>query len=48
MRWILLTHPVQAFATAPAHYRKVFPQGNARAVQPLGDRRVAGDRHRWW
>ncbi|MFF9042231.1 carbonic anhydrase family protein [Streptomyces sp. NPDC014892] len=48
VRWILLTHPVQASATALAHYRKVFPQGNARAVQPLGDRRVAGDRHRWW
>ncbi|MDX3640438.1 carbonic anhydrase family protein [Streptomyces sp. MB09-02B] len=48
VRWILLTHPVQASATALAHYRKVFPRGNARAVQPLGDRRVAGDRHRWW
>ncbi|WP_060887765.1 carbonic anhydrase family protein [Streptomyces caniscabiei] len=48
VRWILLTHPVQASATALAHYRTVFPRGNARAVQPLGDRRVVGDRHRWW
>ncbi|MDT0566028.1 carbonic anhydrase family protein [Streptomyces sp. DSM 3412] len=48
VRWIVLTHPVQASATALAHYRTVFPEGNARAVQPLGDRRIVGDRHRWW
>lgn len=48
VRWNVLTHPIQASATALAHYRKIFPKGNARAVQPLGDRRIAGDRHRWW
>ncbi|GAQ60146.1 carbonic anhydrase family protein [Streptomyces scabiei] len=48
VRWNLLTHPVQTSATALAHYRKLFPKGNARAVQPLGDRRIAADRHRWW
>ncbi|MFF5981787.1 carbonic anhydrase family protein [Streptomyces olindensis] len=48
VRWTVLTHPVQASAAALAHYRSLFPVGNARAVQPLGDRRIAGDRHRWW
>ncbi|MER6154371.1 carbonic anhydrase family protein [Streptomyces sp. NPDC001868] len=48
VRWNLLTHPVQASATALAHYRKVFPKGNALEPQPLGDRRIASDRHRWW
>ena len=48
VRWNLLTHPVQASATALAHYRKVFPEGNALETQPLGDRRITGDRHRWW
>jgi carbonic anhydrase len=48
VRWTLLTHPVQASATALAHYRTIFPEGNARAVQPLGDRRIVSDRHRWW
>ncbi|MEU0584642.1 carbonic anhydrase family protein [Streptomyces sp. NPDC006132] len=48
VRWTVLTHPVQASAAALAHYRSLFPEGNARAVQPLGDRRIAGDRHRWW
>ncbi|MFD5567587.1 carbonic anhydrase family protein [Streptomyces cadmiisoli] len=48
VRWSVLTHPVQASAAALNHYRKVFPRGNARAVQPLGDRRIASDRHRWW
>ncbi|WP_194238372.1 carbonic anhydrase family protein [Streptomyces spongiae] len=48
VRWILLTHPVQASAAALGHYREVFPKGNARAVQPLGDRRITSDRHRWW
>ncbi|MDX3128273.1 carbonic anhydrase family protein [Streptomyces europaeiscabiei] len=48
VRWNLLTHPVQASPTALAHYRKLFPKGNARAVQPIGDRRIAGDRHRCW
>ncbi|MEU5393653.1 carbonic anhydrase family protein [Streptomyces tibetensis] len=48
VRWTVLTHPVQASAAALEHYRSLFPQGNAREVQPLGDRRIAGDRHRWW
>ncbi|MGA5895668.1 hypothetical protein [Streptomyces venetus] len=48
MRWTVLTHPVQASAAAPAHCRSLFPDGNACEVQPLGDRRIAGDRHRWW
>ncbi|WP_371573859.1 carbonic anhydrase family protein [Streptomyces sp. NBC_01314] len=48
VRWNLLTHPVQVSVTALAHYRRLFPRGNARAVQPLGDRRIAVDRHRWW
>lgn len=48
VRWTVLTHPVQASAAALEHYRDLFPEGNAREVQPLGDRRIAGDRHRWW
>ncbi|MEV6594587.1 carbonic anhydrase family protein [Streptomyces acidicola] len=48
VRWTVLTHPVQASAAALGHYRKVFPWGNARAVQPLGDRQIISDRHRWW
>lgn len=48
VRWTVLTHPVQASAAALEHYRELFPEGNAREVQPLGDRRIAGDRHRWW
>ncbi|MEV6394731.1 carbonic anhydrase family protein [Streptomyces sp. NPDC051907] len=48
VRWNVLTHPVQASAAALDHYRTLFPRGNARAVQPLGDRRIASDRHRWW
>ncbi|MEI5522965.1 carbonic anhydrase family protein [Streptomyces brasiliscabiei] len=48
VRWTLLTHPVQASAEALAHYRKVFPKGNALETQPLRDRRVLSDRHRWW
>ncbi|MFF0728548.1 carbonic anhydrase family protein [Streptomyces sp. NPDC004134] len=48
VRWHLLTHPVQATAAAIAHYRSIFPDGDARAVQPLGRRRIHGDRHRWW
>ncbi|MFE5893979.1 carbonic anhydrase family protein [Streptomyces sp. NPDC056462] len=48
VRWSVLTHPVQASAAALNHYRKVFPRGNARAVQPLGHRRIESDRHRWW
>ncbi|CAL9282286.1 MULTISPECIES: carbonic anhydrase family protein [Streptomyces] len=48
VRWTVLTHPVQASAAAPAHYRSLFRQGNARAVQLLGDRCIAGDCHRWW
>ncbi|QFR02016.1 carbonic anhydrase family protein [Streptomyces phaeolivaceus] len=48
VRWIVLTHPVQASAEALAHYRKVFPKGNALETQPLRDRRVVSDRHRWW
>jgi carbonic anhydrase len=48
VRWHLLTHPVQASAAALDQYRTVFPDGNARPVQPLGRRRVRGDRHRRW
>ncbi|MEW2400812.1 carbonic anhydrase family protein [Streptomyces sp. NPDC046862] len=48
VRWIVLTHPVQASAAALGRYREIFPKGNARAVQPLGDRRISSDRHRWW
>lgn len=48
VRWTVLTHPVQASAAALGHYREIFPKGNARAVQPLGDRRIGSDRHRWW
>ncbi|MEU4487205.1 carbonic anhydrase family protein [Streptomyces purpurascens] len=48
VRWTVLTHPVQASAAALEHYRSLFPEGNAREVQPLGKRRIAGDSHRWW
>ncbi|MET9760787.1 carbonic anhydrase family protein [Streptomyces sp. NPDC006372] len=48
VHWTVLTHPVQVSAAALAHYRDLFPEGNAREAQPLGDRRIAGDRHRWW
>ncbi|MGR4853758.1 carbonic anhydrase family protein [Streptomyces sp. LARHCF252] len=48
VRWTVLTHPVQASAAALEHYRGLFPEGNAREVQPLGKRRIAGDSHRWW
>ncbi len=48
VRWTVLSHPVQASAAALEHYRSLFPEGNARVVQPLGDRRIAGDSHRWW
>ncbi|MFF8231909.1 carbonic anhydrase family protein [Streptomyces caelestis] len=47
VRWTALPHPVQASAAALEHCRDLFPEGNAREVQPLGDRRIAGDRHRW-
>ena len=48
VRWNLLTHPVQTSAASLDHYRDVFPKGNAREVQKLGDRRISSDRHRWW
>ncbi|WP_369028972.1 carbonic anhydrase family protein [Streptomyces adonidis] len=48
VRWNVLTHPVQASAAALEHYREVFPKGNALEAQPLGDRRIVSDRHRWW
>jgi len=48
VRWNVLTHPVQASATALEHYRELFHNGNALATQPLGDRRILSDRHRWW
>lgn len=48
VRWTVLTHPVQASAAALEHYREIFPEGNALATQPLGDRRIVSDRHRWW
>jgi carbonic anhydrase len=48
VRWTVLTHPVQASAAALSHYRGLFPRGNAREVQELGDRRITSDRHRWW
>ncbi|MFF3373305.1 carbonic anhydrase family protein [Streptomyces sp. NPDC002680] len=48
VRWNVLTHPVQASTAALEHYREVFPKGNALDTQPLGDRRIVSDRHRWW
>lgn len=41
--WVMLTDPITASARQIGQFRDVFPEGNSREVQPVGDRTVLTD-----
>jgi carbonic anhydrase len=43
VRWIVLTTPIELSPAQITAFRALFPEGNARAVQPLDGRAIETD-----
>jgi carbonic anhydrase len=41
--WVNLAQPLEMAASQIQAYRDLFPEGNTRPVQPLGDRNILTD-----